>query len=54
MNAMVLRRVQYQFERPDIADHRRVYPQLIYQVELIVNHKVRRWYEGGEQQVKHL
>lgn len=54
MNAMMLRSINDQLERSEVTNECCMNPQLIYQVELIVDDKVRRRYKEGQRQIEHL
>ena len=54
MYAVMFGRVEYPFERSEMIDDSRVYPQLIDQIELMMSHVVGRRYEESERQIKRL
>ena len=54
MYAMMLGRVEEPLEGPEIIDDRRVDPELVDQVELVMSDEVRRRDEQGQRQVEHL
>lgn len=54
MHAMMLGCIQKPIKRFDITNKCCMQTQLIYQIELFMTNKVRRWYKQREGQVKYL
>lgn len=54
MHAVMLRRVEDPLKWAKVIDDRRVDPELINQVELVMSYEVRRRDEQGQRQVEHL